>query len=65
MWKNVTIEVGVVTLEKAIDYGILVLCTFLPDYLGIYWVATPYEMYDELNFQIPVGRHGDVMIDIN
>lgn len=45
--------------KKLFDYGILVLCTFLQVYLGIYCVATPYENYDEFNFQIPVGRHGD------
>lgn len=29
--------------KKLFDYGILVLCTFLQVYLGIYCVATPYE----------------------
>ena len=35
------------------------LCTYLLVYLGIYCLVTPYEIYDKLNFNIPVGRHGD------
>lgn len=47
------------SLDKALSYGIQVLCTFLLDYLGIYCLATPYELYSEFDFNIPVGRHGD------
>ena len=47
------------SLNKALDYGILVLCTFLLVYLGIYCITTPYELYSEFDFNIPVGRHGD------
>lgn len=35
------------------------LCTYQLDYHGIYSIATPYENYDEFDFSIPVGRHGD------
>lgn len=59
IWKERTIEVGVVTMEKAFDYGItgvMLRSTGLPWDLRI---ATPYENYEEFNFNIPIGRHGD------
>jgi len=59
IWKERVVEVGVIELQKAFDYGIsgvMLRSTGLPWDLR---VATPYENYDEFNFQIPVGRHGD------
>jgi len=59
IWKERLIEVGVLSLNKALDYGItgvMLRSTGLPWDLRI---ATPYENYDEFNFGVPVGRHGD------
>jgi NADH dehydrogenase (ubiquinone) Fe-S protein 2 len=59
IWKERLLEVGVLSLPKALEFGItgvMLRSTGLPWDLRI---ATPYENYDKLNFNIPVGRHGD------
>jgi len=59
IWKERLLEVGVLSLNKALDYGItgvMLRSTGLPWDLRI---ATPYENYENYNFHIPVGRHGD------
>ena len=59
IWKQRTVDVGVVTPEEAQAWG------FSGPMLrgsGIAWdlrKAQPYEIYDELEFDIPVGTHGD------
>jgi NADH-quinone oxidoreductase subunit D len=59
IWKERTIGVGVITPEEAIDWGLtgppLRGC-------GVKWDvrrALPYEIYPELDFEIPVGKNGD------
>jgi NADH-quinone oxidoreductase subunit D len=53
------VDVGVVGAEEAIDLG------FTGPMLrasGVAWdlrKAQPYEVYDRMDFDIPVGRHGD------
>jgi NADH dehydrogenase (ubiquinone) Fe-S protein 2 len=59
IWKQRLIEVGVLPLTNALDYGIsgvMLRSTGLPWDLRI---STPYENYGDFNFNIPVGRHGD------
>jgi len=59
IWKQRLVEVGVLPLNVAFDYGIsgvMLRSTGLPWDLRI---ATPYENYDDFSFSIPVGRHGD------
>jgi NADH-quinone oxidoreductase subunit D len=59
IWKQRTVDVGVVSPEKAMAMG------FTGPMLrgsGIEWdlrKKTPYEVYDKLDFDIPVGVNGD------
>ena len=59
IWKQRTVGVGVVTPERAINLG------FSGPMLrgsGIAWdlrKKQPYEVYDRLDFDIPVGKTGD------
>ena len=59
IWKQRTVGIGVVEPERAIDLG------FTGPMLrgsGIDWdlrKKQPYEVYDKMNFDIPVGKTGD------
>jgi len=59
IWKQRTVGIGVVTPERALNLG------FTGPMLrgsGVPWdlrKAQPYEVYDRLDFDIPVGRTGD------
>jgi NADH-quinone oxidoreductase subunit D len=59
IWINRTREIGVLSAEDAIAYGVTgpVLRGS-----GVKWdlrKAQPYEAYDKVEFDIPVGEHGD------
>jgi NADH dehydrogenase (ubiquinone) Fe-S protein 2 len=59
IWKQRLLEVGVLSLDKALNYGI---SGVMLRSTGLAWdlrVATPYENYSNFDFNIPVGRHGD------
>jgi NADH-quinone oxidoreductase subunit D len=59
IWKQRLVDVGVVSKAEAQDWG------FSGPMLrgsGIAWdlrKAQPYEIYDELDFDIPIGKNGD------
>lgn len=59
IWKQRLVGIGVVTQKQAMDWG------FSGPMLrgsGIEWdlrKSNPYEIYDELDFDIPVGKNGD------
>jgi NADH-quinone oxidoreductase subunit D len=59
IWKQRTVDIGIVTAEEAIDWG------FTGPMLrgsGVAWdlrKKQPYEVYDRLDFDIPVGKTGD------
>ncbi len=59
IFKQRTVDIGVVTSEQALAWG------FSGPMLrasGIAWdlrKAQPYEVYDRMDFDIPIGRHGD------
>jgi NADH-quinone oxidoreductase subunit D len=59
IWKHRTVGIGVVTPERALNLG------FAGPMLrgsGIAWdlrKSQPYEVYDRMDFDIPVGRTGD------
>jgi len=59
IWKQRTVDIGVVTAEQAMDWG------FSGPMLrgsGVAWdlrKAQPYDVYDRMDFDIPVGKHGD------
>jgi NADH-quinone oxidoreductase subunit D len=59
IWKQRNVDIGVVSAEDALRWG------FSGPMLrgsGVAWdlrKAQPYEIYDELNFDIPIGKNGD------
>lgn len=59
IWKQRTVDIGVVTPERAVELG------FTGPMLrasGVEWdlrKKQPYEVYDRLDFSVPVGRTGD------
>jgi len=59
IFKQRTVDIGVVTREQALDWG------FSGPNLrasGVAWdlrKAQPYDVYDEMDFDIPVGKAGD------
>jgi len=59
IWRQRLVDVGVVTLEQALRWGFSG-----PMLRGSSWgwdlrVGSPYEVYPELNFSVPVGLQGD------
>ena len=59
IFRQRTVDIGIVTREEAYDWGfsgpVLRSC-------GVPWDlrrAQPYEVYEELDFDIPVGKNGD------
>lgn len=59
VFKQRTVDIGVVTKDEAVEWG------FTGPMLrgsGVAWdlrKAQPYEVYEELDFDIPIGLHGD------
>jgi len=59
IWKGRTIGIGVVTAEQALDYsfsGVMLRGS------GVPWdirKVDPYDKYDEVEFDVPVGKNGD------
>ncbi len=59
IFKQRTVDIGVMTAEQCFDWG------FTGPNLrasGVPWDlrrAQPYDVYDKLDFEIPVGKHGD------
>ncbi len=59
IWKQRLVDIGVVTPQEAMDWG------FSGPMLrgsGIPWdlrKSNPYDVYDKMLFDIPVGKHGD------
>lgn len=59
IFKQRSVDIGVISIEDAMDWGFsgppLRAC-------GVAWDlrrSQPYEVYSELDFDIPVGKHGD------
>ena len=59
IWKQRTVNIGVVTAEQAMDWG------FSGPMLrgsGVAWdlrKSQPYDVYDRVDFDIPIGKNGD------
>uniref|UniRef100_A0A5P9NW35 NADH dehydrogenase [ubiquinone] iron-sulfur protein 2 n=1 Tax=Coleochaete scutata TaxID=3125 RepID=A0A5P9NW35_COLSC len=59
IWKQRLVDIGIVTAQEAMDWG---FSGVMLRGSGIPWdlrKATPYEVYDKLEFDIPVGTRGD------
>ena len=59
IWKQRTVDIGIFSAEQALAWGFSGPCLRAS---GVAWDlrrSQPYEMYDQLDFKIPVGRNGD------
>jgi NADH-quinone oxidoreductase subunit D len=59
IFKQRTVDIGVMTAEQAMEWGFSGPCLRAS---GVPWdlrKSQPYEIYADLDFDIPVGRHGD------
>lgn len=59
IWKERLVDIGVVTASKALELG---FSGVMLRGSGVPWDLRknqPYEIYNELNFSIPVGNNGD------
>ena len=59
IWKQRLVDIGVVTADDACQWG---FSGVMLRGSGIYWdlrKSQPYEIYDKLRFEIPVGTNGD------
>jgi len=59
IWKKRTIDIGIVSAEEALNWG----CSgVMLRGSGIKWdlrKTQPYDAYDEMEFDVPIGRKGD------
>ena len=59
IWKQRLVDIGVVTAKEAQDWG---LSGVMLRGSGVNWdirKAHPYEVYDQVEFDVPVGKNGD------
>lgn len=59
VWKQRLVDVGIVTVEQAINWG---FSGVMLRGSGMRWdlrVAIPYETYSNIPFTVPVGKNGD------
>ena len=59
IWKQRLVNIGIITARDALDWG---FSGVMLRGSGISWdlrKTQPYEIYDKLNFDIPVGTNGD------
>jgi len=59
IWKQRTIDIGIVTAEEALNYG---MSGVMLRGSGIKWdlrKTQPYDAYDKVDFDVPIGVKGD------
>ncbi|NXC43026.1 NDUS2 protein, partial [Penelope pileata] len=59
IWKNRTVDIGVITAEEALNYG---FSGVMLRGSGIHWdlrKTQPYDVYDQVEFDVPIGSQGD------
>jgi NADH dehydrogenase (ubiquinone) Fe-S protein 2 len=59
IWKQRLVDVGVVTADQGMDWG---FSGVMLRGSGVCWdlrKTQPYDVYDKIDFQIPVGKRGD------
>jgi NADH-quinone oxidoreductase subunit D len=59
IWKQRLVDIGIMTAEQALAWGFTGPCLRAS---GVPWDlrrAQPYEMYDQVDFNVVVGRNGD------
>lgn len=59
IWKQRVIDIGIVTVQEALDWG---FSGVMLRGSGIKWdlrKVQPYDAYDRVEFDVPIGRNGD------
>ena len=59
IWKQRLVDIGVVTADQALDWG---FSGVMLRGSGVAWdlrKTQPYDVYDRMDFQVPVGSRGD------
>ncbi len=59
IFRQRTVDIGVITADEALDWGFTGPCLRAS---GLAWdlrKAQPYEVYADLDFDIPIGKNGD------
>ena len=59
IWKQRTVDIGIMTAEQALAWGFSGPCLRAS---GVPWdlrKSQPYEMYDQVDFNVAIGRNGD------
>jgi NADH-quinone oxidoreductase subunit D len=59
IWKQRTVDIGIMSAEEALAWGFSGPCLRAS---GVPWDlrrSQPYDRYDQVNFDVPVGRNGD------
>lgn len=59
IWKQRLVDIGTVTAQQALDWG---FSGVMLRGSGVSWdlrKASPYDVYDQLDFDVPVGTRGD------
>jgi len=59
IWKQRTVDIGRVSAEMALAWGFSGPCLRASGVPGELRKSQPYELYDQVDFRIPVGRNGD------
>jgi NADH-quinone oxidoreductase subunit D len=59
IFKQRTVDIGVVTKEEALDWGFSGVMLRGSGFAWDLRKSQPYEVYSELEFDIPVGKNGD------
>jgi NADH dehydrogenase (ubiquinone) Fe-S protein 2 len=59
IWKQRVVDIGVITAQQAMDWG---FSGVMLRGSGVQWdlrKVQPYDAYDQVEFDVPIGRHGD------
>lgn len=59
VFKQRTVDIGVITKDQALDWGFSGVMLRGSGYAWDLRRSQPYEIYNELEFDIPVGKNGD------
>ena len=59
IWKQRTVDIGIMTPEDALAWGFSGPCIRASGFAWDLRRSQPYDMYDQVEFDVPVGRNGD------
>jgi len=59
IWKNRLVDIGVVSTEKALSFGMSGVMLRGSGYKWDLRKVQPYDAYDQVEFDVPIGKNGD------